>query len=65
MASPSRTRAFDIARCTAGLLRFATPGEMDALLGHLPKSRVEQAVHSFGRPNRVVLEALLRRGSAQ
>ncbi|MEV3922697.1 hypothetical protein [Actinomadura coerulea] len=62
MAFPSSTRAFDIARCTAGLLRFATPGEMDALLGHLPKSRVEQAVHSFGRPNRVVLEALLRRG---
>ncbi|MGI5417669.1 hypothetical protein [Actinomadura luteofluorescens] len=62
MASPGMTRAFDIARCTAGLLRFATPGEMDALLGHLPKSRVEQAVHSFGRPNRVVLEALLRRG---
>lgn len=62
MVSPGRTRAFDIARCTAGLLRFATPGEMDALLGHLPKSRVEQAVHSFGRPNRVVLEALLRRG---
>ncbi|MGW3768421.1 hypothetical protein [Actinomadura verrucosospora] len=62
MAPHPRTRARNIARCTAGLLRFATPGEMDALLGHLPKSRVEVAMRSYGRPNRVVIEALLRRG---
>lgn len=57
-----RTRARDIARCTAGLLRFATPGETDALLGHLPDGRARHAMHSHGTPNRVVIEALLRRG---
>ncbi|QFG22596.1 hypothetical protein [Actinomadura sp. WMMB 499] len=57
-----RTRARDIARCTAGLLRFATPGEADALLGHLAADRVEKALQSHGTPNRVVVEALLRRG---
>ncbi|WP_433466296.1 hypothetical protein [Spirillospora sp. CA-128828] len=58
------TRAQDIARCTAGLLRFATPGEMDVLAGQLPDDRVRRAVSSYGTPNRVVLEALLRRGRA-
>ncbi|GAA3987225.1 hypothetical protein GCM10023085_81610 [Actinomadura viridis] len=56
------TRAQNIARCTAGLLRFATPAEMDALLGHLPAARVRHALHSHGTPNRVVAEAVLRRG---
>ncbi|NDU71902.1 hypothetical protein GWI34_04570 [Actinomadura sp. DSM 109109] len=62
MAPHPRTAAFSIDHCAAGLLRFATPGEMDVLLGHLPQRRVETAMHSFGKPNRVVLEALLRRG---
>ncbi|RFS86046.1 hypothetical protein D0T12_05280 [Actinomadura spongiicola] len=57
-----RTRARDIVRCTAGLLRFATPREMDALLDHLPDHRVQHLATSHGMPNRVVLEALLRRG---
>ncbi|MFC4052873.1 hypothetical protein ACFOY4_24560 [Actinomadura syzygii] len=55
-------RARNIARCTAGLLRFATPGEVDELLGHLSDSRVRHATASHGMPNRVVIEALLRRG---
>ncbi|MFI0485665.1 hypothetical protein [Actinomadura sp. 9N215] len=57
-----RTRARNIARCTAGLLRFATPREMDALLDRLPDDHVRQAVNSHGMPNAVVLGALLRRG---
>ncbi|MFD0898889.1 hypothetical protein [Actinomadura sediminis] len=57
-----RTRARDIVRCTAGLLRFATPGELDELLDRLPEGRAERAVRSHGTPNRAVLEALLRRG---
>ncbi|HEY8479457.1 MAG TPA: hypothetical protein VIL71_06450 [Spirillospora sp.] len=57
------TRARDIARCAAGLLRFATPGEMDALLGVLPDAWVRAALDSHGMGNRVVVEALLRRGS--
>ncbi|MFC5753685.1 hypothetical protein [Actinomadura rugatobispora] len=56
------TRARDIARCTAGLLRFATPGEMGELLGLLPPGHVPHALHSHGTPNRVVMEAMLRRG---
>ncbi|RKS68376.1 hypothetical protein BZB76_6639 [Actinomadura pelletieri DSM 43383] len=57
-----RTRARDIVRCTAGLLRFATPREMDALLDHLSDDRVQRLATGHGMPNRVVLEALLRRG---
>lgn len=57
-----RTRARDIARCTSGLLRFATPAEMDALLGHVPDGRVRHLLNSHGTPNRVAAEALLRRG---
>ena len=55
------TRARDIAHCTAGLLRFATPEEMDALLDVLPGERARHALHSHGMPNRVVAEAMLRR----
>jgi hypothetical protein len=58
------TRAQNIEGCTAGLLRFATPAEMDALIGMLPGGRVQEAAHSHGMANRVVLEALLRRGRA-
>ncbi|MES9536457.1 MULTISPECIES: hypothetical protein [unclassified Actinomadura] len=64
MAPHSRIRANDLLGCTAGLLRFATPDEMDVLLGHLPLSLLEHALSSHGTPNRVVLEALLRRGRA-
>jgi hypothetical protein len=56
------TRARNIKRCTAGLLRFATPDEMDVLIGELPEARVRGTVSSYGSVNRVVLEALLRRG---
>ncbi|MGH3243270.1 MAG: hypothetical protein ACRDNL_23025 [Spirillospora sp.] len=56
-----KTRTRNIGHCTAGLLRFATPGEMDALLDRLPDAHLRQAVNSHGMPNRVVIEALLRR----
>ncbi|MFV2173574.1 hypothetical protein ACFHW2_25430 [Actinomadura sp. LOL_016] len=56
------TRAHDIVGCTAGLLRFATPDEADALLGHIPDGRLGRVLRSHGTPNRVVIEALLRRG---
>lgn len=56
------TRARDIVGCTAGLLRFATPDEADALLGHIPEGRLRRALRSHDMPNRVVAEALLRRG---
>ncbi|MEO3827941.1 hypothetical protein [Actinomadura sp. B10D3] len=56
------TRAQDVSRCTAGLLRFATPAEMDVLIGMLPNLHVRRAGRSHGLVNRVVLEALLRRG---
>ncbi|MCP9968000.1 hypothetical protein [Actinomadura madurae] len=55
-------RAENIVGCTAGLLRFATPAEMDVLIGMLPAEHVRQAARSHGMANRVVLEALLRRG---
>ncbi|WP_021595837.1 hypothetical protein [Actinomadura welshii] len=55
-------RAENIVGCTAGLLRFATPAEMDVLIGMLPDEHVRLAARSHGMANRVVLEALLRRG---
>ncbi|WP_141578954.1 hypothetical protein [Actinomadura sp. WMMA1423] len=64
MAPHPRIRAKNLLACTAGLLRFATPGEMDVLLGHLPLSLLEHTLSTHGMPNRVVLEALLRRGRA-
>ncbi|WP_329520313.1 hypothetical protein [Spirillospora sp. NBC_01491] len=60
-----RTRAADIGGCTAGLLRFATPHEADALLGQIPSVRARQSLNSYGMPNRVVAEAMLRRGDKE
>ncbi|MBE1532835.1 hypothetical protein [Actinomadura algeriensis] len=57
-----RTRTRNIARSTAGLLRFATPAEVDVLLGRLPDDRARRAMRSHGAPNRVVIEGMLRRG---
>ncbi|GAA2425009.1 hypothetical protein GCM10010191_41520 [Actinomadura vinacea] len=54
------TKARNFAGCTAGLLRFATPGEVDVLLGRLPEQYVRHALYSHGMPNRVVMEAVLR-----
>jgi hypothetical protein len=54
-------RAADLQHCTAGLLRFATPAELDALLGHLRHDRPVFAHVSHGMPNRAVAEAMLRR----
>jgi hypothetical protein len=56
------TRAQNIVACVAGLLRFATPDEVDGLLGVIPDGRARSALRSHGMPNRVVAEALLRRG---
>ncbi|MEU0569785.1 hypothetical protein ABZ297_31010, partial [Nonomuraea sp. NPDC005983] len=51
-------RASDIRACTAGLLRFAIPGELDALLAD---PLTVDAHTSYGTPNRAVIEALIRR----
>ncbi|MGW6495196.1 hypothetical protein [Nonomuraea angiospora] len=51
-------RARDIHACTAGLLRFAAPDEVDALLGD---PLTQDASVSYGMLNQIVAEALLRR----
>ncbi|MEV6154978.1 hypothetical protein AB0L53_32015 [Nonomuraea sp. NPDC052129] len=60
MNAPTATfvRARDIHACTAGLLRFAAPGEVDMLLGD---PLTQGASISYGMLNRTVAEALLRR----
>ncbi|GAA2112401.1 hypothetical protein [Actinomadura alba] len=60
-ATATYLRASDSYACTAGLLRFATPGELDALLGHLRHERASVAHVSHGMPNRMIAEAMLRR----
>ncbi|MBC6457308.1 hypothetical protein [Actinomadura sp. HBU206391] len=60
-ATATYLRASDGYACAAGLLRFATPGELDALLGHLRHDRAGRAHVSHGMPNRMIAEAMLRR----
>ena len=55
----------DIGAATAGLLRFASPAEMDELLDLVPDDRLRRALCSHGMANRVVMEAMLRRGKRE
>ncbi|MFI7618654.1 hypothetical protein ACIBP6_46265 [Nonomuraea terrae] len=57
-AAVARVRAADIRACAAGLLRFAAPGELDALLAD---PLTAQAHTSYGMLNLTVVEAFLRR----
>ncbi|PZG15140.1 hypothetical protein [Nonomuraea aridisoli] len=57
-AAVARIRAADIRACAAGLLRFATSGELDTLLAD---PLTAQAHTSYGMLNRTVVEASLRR----
>ncbi|SDK23242.1 hypothetical protein SAMN05421874_10670 [Nonomuraea maritima] len=68
-AAVARVWAADIRACAAGLLRFATPGELDALLGDPLTSEAytsfgtltTRAHTSYGMLNQAVVEASLRR----
>ncbi|NRQ32593.1 hypothetical protein HII36_12190 [Nonomuraea sp. NN258] len=61
-ATVTSVRARDMRACAAGLLRFAAPDEVDALLGD-PLAR--GASVSYGLLNRAVAESLLRRPGAR